>query len=1806
MHLQEREFRSSASSNGDIAISGMACIFPGAPNLSTYWQNICSKVDAVSDPPQDWGDELFFDPNSQENDRIYCKRGGYLGDLASFDPLSYGVMPSSVDGSEPDHFLALRVAHEALDDAAFDRRAIDKNRVAVILGRGTYVNRGYTGLVQHGLVLDQTIRLLRQLHPEHSEQELNSIKHELKAALPPFNAEVAPGLVPNIVTGRIANRLDFMGPNYTVDAACASSLVAVELGMKELRSGNCDVAIVGGVHASTPPPILMIFCQLNALSRKGRIRPFDKDADGTLLGEGVGIIVLKRLEDAERAHDRIYAVLKGIGIASDGRALGLLAPRVDGEELALRRAYLEAAVSPESIELIEAHGTGTPVGDATELEALTKVFACSDSNRPPWCALGSVKSMISHLIPAAGIAGLIKTALALHHKILPPTLHVDQANAKLHAAGTPFYLSTETRPWIHGAETPRRAGVNAFGFGGINAHAIVEEYTRLKPESFSNFNRQWATELCVFQAESRADLLAQRKASLQYLAEHQDAELRDVAYTLNSRLRAGSTRLALVASSTLDLKEKFEYATKRLQDPSCQRIKEVSGIYFFQEPLCRKGKLAFVFPGEGSQYTNMLSDLCMHFPEAREWFDVVDRAFAAQKSKVLPSQVIFPPPSFRTGNKDEQLWQMDVGAESVFAANQALFAVLKRLHLRPDGVVGHSTGEYSALLAAGILQFDNQEQVSQSILALHTVYQKFVTEEGIPQAILLAVGGADPAFVASLVQNSGGELCLAMDNCPHQVILSGSRSAIDRAAEQLRGKGAICSQLPFQRAYHTPQFHTFCERLIDHFQNLPVQSPTCEIYSCVTSSPYPHAPAAIRKLAVEQWERPVRFRQTIEAMYAAGFSVFVEVGPRGNLTAFVNDILAGRPFLAVSADLARRSGTTQLNHMLGLLVAHGAELYLQHLYTSRAAQLLTEAKAVQNGTAPPRSVRLAMGLAPLRLKTNGPNPQSTVSSGGASVTPTAKATSSTAKTDRAGLQIVARSAAHPAARSLDLTHFRESAEPPPSADVATVAEDLRAQVMHEHLQTMERFLATQKGVMRAFLRTATAGSEISCHRAQTVSRPVPEEVSEPVEAEKTQCSSDRHTASSETEPIEQETPPNDKTAKLSAPEFASIQQTFLSVLAERTGYPLGMLGPMLNLEADLGIDSIKRIEILAALQRIAGVPRGEDMDTVSKLKTIEQVVDFLSSASQPMAASSTTVQPPASNFPLLGTVSAPIQGKHLEATIEFTLTEHLFLRDHTLGAGVSESDPELRGLAVVPLTFSMEILAEAAAALCPGKVVTRMEKIRAHRWIKLDADPTILKVVAKISQDLPSACEVRIVSAGEGDAMDASRPPITVVEAIVVVSDDYPPPPAAGEFVLSSPRLSKWKHSELYSGYMFHGPTLRAVSEMRLFGNDGAVAALAALPSKGLLRSNSNPEFLIAPVLLDAAGQVVAFWLEEFAQDAFHIFPFELEALEIYSPACEQDEQIECRARIGTFGDMQLRSDIDLIREEKVAIRMSGWRDKRFHLPESFYRLRISPKDTFLTHLWDVQISTEACGDLCCARLDDLAPAFLESSSHIWQSVLAHLVLCAEERRNWLALTGTESRRLHWLLGRVAAKDAVRMLLSKKYGWEIYPADIHITHEADGRPGVRLLMEKEFPHPICISIAHIEGVAMAAAAERTNIDSIGVDIERIGRVGADFHDLAFVREERRLIADMGSSQSEEWSLRLWCAKEAVAKALGSSVPASPTELVAQRIEPETGRVELAFSPESAKRRGTNGNRYLACTLRERDLVAATSILPRSR
>ncbi|MCF6158425.1 MAG: acyltransferase domain-containing protein [wastewater metagenome] len=1075
--------------SGSIAIIGMSCIFPGAPNVQTYWQNIVSKVDAISDPPVGWGNEDVLGPDAMLKDRIYCKKGGYLKDLAQFNPLKYGIMPSTIEGGEPGHFLALRAAYEALSDAGYLDRPFNREQSTVIIGKGSHFSRGHTNVIQHCLIIDQTIQILKHLHPEYSQEKLEAIKNELRSSLPPLGMELVPGLTSNVITGRIANRLDLMGPNYVVDAACASALIAIETGIQNLLCKQCDMVIAGGIHSFASPPLLYCFSGINALSRRGQVRPFDKDADGILIGEGVGMVILKRLEDAERDNDRIYAIIKGIGVASDGRALGLLTPRLEGEVLALQRAYKVAGVSPDTIGFIEAHGTGIPLGDITEIKALNGVFA--PRNGPySLCAVGSVKSMIGHLITAAGIAGFIKTALALYHKTLPPSLNYDEANPKLELEKTPFYINTETRPWIHGKPEPRRAGVSAFGFGGINAHAVLEEYTKINEDSAPSLIHTWDTEVFIIQGDTRDDLIKNGEQLLRLLSREPTLKMKDLAYTLNCTSSESHYKSAIIANSVKDLEKKLTYLMKRLADPQCTKIKDQSGIFFFEKPLAQEGTLAFLFPGEGSQYVNMLADLSLNFPEMRKCFDLADRAFLNSKRDILPSQVLFPPRHLQPASPvklESELWRLDFAVAAAFYADYALFKLLSRLGIQPHVLVGHSSGEYTALLASGALDIQNEDEIISFNLDLFHL-TPFVTEK-IPVAKLITVGNIDPAVVSSLILENTESLYIAMDNCPHQVILCGTESAADNAINHLQNQGAICSLLPFNRPYHTPMYQSVCNRFFSLFQNRRIVPPHTTVYSCATTEPYPQDPLEIRRIASEQWAQPVRFRETIESLYDAGVRIFVEVGPRRNLTSFVDDILKNRQYVAVPSNVPHTPGITQLNYMIGLLAAHGVNMHLDYLYSRREPQRISfevEEEHTTTSVKKQGTIELTLELPVLQMQNTG---KSSISAD----TPVFPVTSSNQTDVKHHVQNkipLQEENSHHQKDDKKQLHDKDI-NTSPSFDFSPITDHLssmqsmqgmhfrpydsfRPKIMQEYLQTMDQFLFIQQEIMSKFIAKNSA------------------------------------------------------------------------------------------------------------------------------------------------------------------------------------------------------------------------------------------------------------------------------------------------------------------------------------------------------------------------------------------------------------------------------------------------------------------------------------------------------------------------------------------------------------------------------------------------------------------------------------------------------------------------------------------------------------------------------------------------------------
>jgi acyl transferase domain-containing protein/phosphopantetheinyl transferase len=926
-----------ASEPLDIAIIGMAGCYAGARNVKTYWQNILNKVYSVSDAAPDWA-QPYLDPDSKASNRIYTAQGGWLHNLAEFDPREFGVMPNAVDGREPDHFLALQNARDALADSGYLDKPFDHERAGIVLGRGNNTNRGQATLLAHGSLLDQVVELVATVRPDFSADEIDSLREGLRAQLPPFNPEMLPGLIPNITTGIIANRLDLMGPNYIVDAACASSLVAIEHAARELRSGRCDLMLSGGVHAQTPPQTYMIFSQINALARD-HIRPFQKGANGTLLGEGCGVLVLKRLEDAERDGDRIYAVIKGIGVASDGKAKGLFAPRQEGQVVALRRAYESSGIDPATIGLIEAHATGIALGDRTEVRSLSTLFGPRDGALPQ-IALGSVKSMISHAIPASGAASMIKMALSLYQKVLPPTL-CDEPAPELELEKTPFYINNETRPWIHDERTPRRAGVDAFGFGGINAHVILEEYrprssgtVQVSPQT-PVMHAPSESELVVLGAESRPALLAAVDALREMLRTAPQAELPAVAKACAERAE-GTHRLAIVAGSTADLLKRLDQAADKLHDPAAGPFKTRGGLYYGIGDA--PGKVCMLFPGEGAQYPNMLADVCVHFPQARSWFDFLETTAEGRGAR---APVIFPVPTSideqtRAG-LEAQLHEMDYGAESVFTASMALYEILSTLGLKPDAMLGHSTGENTALTASRVRHFENRSEIADTVRDLNRIYRELDEQGAIIEGALLTVGALKPPQREALLTRADGKLQVAMDNCPNQLVLFGSREDVHALKTELSAEGAICVELPFGRAYHTELFKPIGDAYRRYFASIGFGPGVATLYSACSVGPFPQDADAIRELVAQQWESRVRFTETVQRLYDDGYRVFVEAGPSGNLTSFVSDILRGREdVVAIASNSRRKSGISQLQHALAQLYTAGVAIDPRELFAFRS------------------------------------------------------------------------------------------------------------------------------------------------------------------------------------------------------------------------------------------------------------------------------------------------------------------------------------------------------------------------------------------------------------------------------------------------------------------------------------------------------------------------------------------------------------------------------------------------------------------------------------------------------------------------------------------------------------------------------------------------------------------------------------------------------------------------------------------------------------------------------------------------------
>lgn len=1155
----------------DIAVIGMGCLFPGAPDLHTYWENILNKINAIREIPEDrWDWRQYYSEDRYAKDKVYSKWGAFIDDFP-FDPVTHGIPPNSLSSIEPIQLLALEVVNSALEDAGYKNRPFPRERTSVIFG--------ISGSGELGQKYS-----FRSALPMFFGNSSEKILSHHGDSLPEWTQDSFPGILMNVTAGRIANRFDLGGVNCTIDAACASSLSALYMSVRELEVGASDIVIVGGADCMQNPFSFICFSKTQALSPSGRSAPLDENADGIVLGEGLAAIVLKRLSDAEQDGDNIYAVIKGVGASSDGRDKSLTAPRREGQVTALKRAYEKANISPKTIGLIEAHATGTAVGDRVEIESLNEVFR-NDGSAYHNCAVGSVKSMIGHTKATAGLAGFIKVALSLRHKILPATIGVNRLNDGLKIPDSPFYVNTETKPWLnHSTKHPRRAGVSAFGFGGTNYHIVLEEYTRDDPEHIQETSfQQWPDELFVWKKDSPEELLEAIIPLENAITQGAKPSLNDLAYTINktgeekdSHGKEQTLNLAVVTSSVDDLKDKLNIAIKALRDSNTE-VFDLHGIYMSEKPFAKNGKLAFLFPGQGSQYLNMFSDLAIQFPEIQTWFERADQILVDRLDKPL-SSYIFPFSVIRKEDRrscEKELAQTQIAQPAIGTVNLAMFNLLKALEVMPDMVAGHSYGEYVALSAAGVFEEDD-------LIALSEARGRFIHQTAGSDSGTMAAAGAGEEVVDDIIKEIEG-VWIANINSPKQTVISGKRSSVKEAVSLLKSKGITTHRFPISSAFHSPIVSRANELLRDFLSNVNMNKPGIKVYSNTTAKPYLYDTEAISSQLVQHLVSRVEFVREIEAMYNDGARIFVEVGPGRVLTSLVSKILKDRPHIALISNQADRSGLSQLQHLLGQLIVNGIQVNMEKIYEGRSLKTI-DLKGLFKET-------YRFGITPTTWLVSGARSISF----------------------KDAMEANSKKVIEPMdlkTKTMNNNSSVKMVDSVPEFSHTNISSyNGKEQVMIQHQKLMQRFLETQKNVMMSYMQGTATDNKLYKSKISAI---VEDHISQTEDTEKKAAENVHEKPSLPVEDYSDRSITSESREENILDKEASTP-ILLKIVSELTGYPEDTLDLDLNLEADLGIDSIKRVEILTSLTQAlfpdehGGPP--EEFEEVNMAKTLREIIE---------------------------------------------------------------------------------------------------------------------------------------------------------------------------------------------------------------------------------------------------------------------------------------------------------------------------------------------------------------------------------------------------------------------------------------------------------------------------------------------------------------------------------------------------------------------------------------------------------------------
>ena len=944
------------SRDNAAAIVGVSAILPDAPDAATFWNNVKTGRYAISEvDPERWDPALYYDPDPKAPEKTYSKIGGWVRDW-EWDPLAWRlpIPPKVADGMDDGQKWAVAATRMALADYGWPERELDLERTAVILGNAMGGEKHYLTTLR--ITFPELARELERaesfaaLPADVRAAVARELKANVEARLPEITEDTMPGELANCTAGRVANLFNLHGPNFTVDAACASAMAAMDAVVEGLTERRFDVAITGGVDRNMGVSSFVKFCAIGALSPTGT-RPYADGADGFVMGEGAGLLVLKRLGDAERDGDRIYAVVRGVGGASDGRGKGIAAPNPVGQRLAVERAWRNAGLSPAECTLVEGHGTSTRVGDVVEVGSLAEAFAGAQLDRGS-VALGSVKSNIGHLKGAAGAAGILKTALALHHKVLPPSLNFERPNPNVDWSASPFAVNTELREWEVPDGQARVAGVSAFGFGGTNFHIVMEEHVpgRLSSNGHTSIAVPAAVPATAsasadaeFRPSARRPLphvprrpRARRRCAVRScsapptrlrlanelrtaLAEARQGRHLDPAPPGAAALRSPE-RIAIDYADGNELVAKAEIALRALQggNPAAWPALRARGIF---RGGGAPGKVAFLYTGQGSQYANMLADLRGREPIVAEVFEEADAIMTPLLEGRRLSDIIFADPAdaAAVARAEEELRRTEITQPAVLTVDMALTRLLGAYGIAPDLVMGHSLGEYAALVAAGAMSF---EAALEAVSARgHEMASLELEDPGAMAAVMAPV-----EEVEEIVAGTDGYVVLANVNSTHQVVLGGASVAVGAVVEALQERGHQAMPLPVSHAFHTEIVAPASDPLRAALKRLGLHAPQLPIVANVNGELYPTGEGVEEQMLdilARQVASPVQFVKGLRTLYDAGARVFVEVGPKHALRGFAADVLGEDKVMALASNHPKPGDVPSFNNALCGLYASG-------------------------------------------------------------------------------------------------------------------------------------------------------------------------------------------------------------------------------------------------------------------------------------------------------------------------------------------------------------------------------------------------------------------------------------------------------------------------------------------------------------------------------------------------------------------------------------------------------------------------------------------------------------------------------------------------------------------------------------------------------------------------------------------------------------------------------------------------------------------------------------------------------------------